>query len=520
MAMNQDLEKTLNLLESKSPRPVNPEEKTIRVNESLGAAAFFYEKLRNALEYQDEHLFLKNAIKRILKRKALLEMPDTAKKLLHELVWARYFENSTLPESYIEDVDQILRKNKFVREAARSTKNPISTSSYLLGLAACEIEEFLNPPSAKKEFFRFAKKLIMSNIQLGDEMAVRDLEVQVDISIEKLLFKSDLEQIRFRLMSYFYPDWPVIDKKEAMHLGKFFARVSGQIDSWINENNNSKIFKYVKKNIAPLVVLWEIIAQDKVHAALDFHDSETLRQRAAALIESRNQESYKKVIRALVRAIIFIFATKTVLAFVLEVPYELEFFGSLNYTALVINIILPPTLMVVSGLFIRVPGPKNTNRLLKMINSAVFEDTLLGDPLLSLKTTRNRGYLVFNFFYSILSAAILALVIWALIALDFNIVSVILFYVFISLVSFLAFRIRSKARELEVAQTEDSVLGGVLNFLISPFVVIGRFLSDKWSDYNFTLLFWDFIIEAPLKTIMSVFEAWLAFSREKREDFE
>jgi len=53
-----------------------------------------------------------------------------------------------------------------------------------------------------------------------------------------------------------------------------------------------------------------------------------------------------------------------------------------------------------------------------------------------------------------------------------------------------------------------------------PFVFIGKFLSDKWSDYNFTLLFWDFIVEAPFKAIIAVFEAWLTFIREKREDFE
>jgi hypothetical protein len=71
-----------------------------------------------------------------------------------------------------------------------------------------------------------------------------------------------------------------------------------------------------------------------------------------------------------------------------------------------------------------------------------------------------------------------------------------------------------------VKADEEGLITGVFSFLLLPFVVVGKFLSDKWSQYNFTLFFWDFVIEAPFKTIIGVFESWLIFVREKREDFE
>jgi len=176
--------------------------------------------------------------------------------------------------------------------------------------------------------------------------------------------------------------------------------------------------------------------------------------------------------------------------------------------------------MVVAGIFIKIPGRKNTTLLLQSIQSAVSDSSLATKPLRTLTTPRSKGYLIFNFFYTILSLSILALVVWMLISLQFNVASIVLFFFFISLVSFLAFRIRGKAHELEIRQGEDTVTAGLFNFILLPFVVIGKFLSDKWSDYNFTLFFWDFIIEAPLKTLLEIFESWLAFAREKREDFE
>ena len=96
---------------AKESEPLVEAEKTIKVNESVGQAAFYYEKLRNSLDWQDEHLFLKNAIKRTLRRRIYLGMNqrDTAKVLLRDLVWAKYFLNESVPLSYIDEVAAILR---------------------------------------------------------------------------------------------------------------------------------------------------------------------------------------------------------------------------------------------------------------------------------------------------------------------------------------------------------------------------------------------------------------------------
>ena len=71
-------------------------------NDKTINSALVYEKIRVALEYQEEHLVFKNAISRILCRKITLAPNITPKKLLNDLVselsWANYVNPELLDD--------------------------------------------------------------------------------------------------------------------------------------------------------------------------------------------------------------------------------------------------------------------------------------------------------------------------------------------------------------------------------------------------------------------------------------
>jgi len=497
------------------------EEPTVKVNESIAKAAFYYEKLRNVIDYQDEHLFLKNAIKRIIKRHRVFAANGIPEKLLRELVWAGYFENNSLPTRYVEDIDQILKKYEFIKTNIGSkTLRRKKLNSVFSGLIACDIESLLSPAVSKEEFICFAKEIIKKNISLNpSEIGANELDIQIDISIERLLFMSDYDQIFFKLIGKSYDQWPDITKEKARDLASNFSRIYGLINNSINQNKKSKIQKYVKKQLPVFLVLWNVIVSNRDPEGL-LKSRSKVKELSKLFIESRNKELVRKVMRALARGVLFVLLTKTVFALLIEYPYELKVLQEINYPALIINVSLPPIVLVIAGLFIKIPSGSNSEKLLRMVESVAFADTLPAKPLVSLSGKRSRNYVVYNTVYFLLSLAILVVVGWGLDKIHFNPVSIALFYMFVSLVSFLAFRTRATAKELEVEVSEDGLVAGVINFLLLPFVSIGKYLSDKWSEYNFTLFFWDFIVEAPFKTIILVFESWLSFTREKREDFE
>jgi hypothetical protein len=387
-------------------------------------------------------------------------------------------------------------------------------------LFAWDIENILSPSVSRTEFVGFAKDLIKSNIELPPtQISPSELDVQIDISIEKSLFKADYDQLFFKLFARFYGQWPDITKTQAAELSANFARIFNLIDSWISKNKTSKIQKYTKKQLPIFFVLWNIMTSNSDPEKL-FSAKEKILEASRLFINARNKELVGKVMRAIVRGVIFVLLTKTVFALLVELPYESRVLDKVNFLALGINILLPPVILFIAGWFIKTPDKRNNEKLVDMIGSAVFENILVTKKLSSLKENRQKNYVLFNTVYFVLSVAILALVYWLLRAINFNPVSIVLFFMFVSLVSFLAFRTRATASELEVESTEDSLISGVISFLLLPFVSIGKYLSDKWSEYNFMLFFWDFVIEAPLKTVIMVFESWLSFTREKRENFE
>src|SRR5690242_6295758 len=82
----------------------------IVVNRFVSELASWYEKLRNAMDLQDEAVILKNAIERILKRRLLLGGTGerVAEPLLRELVWARYFPDNSLPQTIIPKTAHVI----------------------------------------------------------------------------------------------------------------------------------------------------------------------------------------------------------------------------------------------------------------------------------------------------------------------------------------------------------------------------------------------------------------------------
>jgi hypothetical protein len=91
----------------------------LQVSEVISKMAFYYEKIRNAVHYNEEHLLRKDAIERILKRQIIIENPikfskvdmrASARHLLIELIRAGYLPNNSLPESRISLQHCPLRK--------------------------------------------------------------------------------------------------------------------------------------------------------------------------------------------------------------------------------------------------------------------------------------------------------------------------------------------------------------------------------------------------------------------------
>ena len=105
-----------------------------------------------------------------------------------------------------------------------------------------------------------------------------------------------------------------------------------------------------------------------------------------------------------------------------------------------------------------------------------------------------------------------------LIGIGFNVLSATLFFIFLSLVLLFVYRVRYTANELNVQGEREGFLSHIFSLITIPFINVGSLLSQGFQRLNFFLLLMDFLIEAPLKNVITVFEEWNVFIREKREE--
>ena len=101
--------------------------------------------------------------------------------------------------------------------------------------------------------------------------------------------------------------------------------------------------------------------------------------------------------------------------------------------------------------------------------------------------------------------------------LNFNLVSQAIFVFFISVVSFFSYRVREVANEYRLIE-KTSIIGPIVDFFFMPILYLGKFLSTEVARFNFFILLFDFIIEAPYKLIIQIIEEWIAFVKQRKEE--
>ena len=98
--------------------------------------------------------------------------------------------------------------------------------------------------------------------------------------------------------------------------------------------------------------------------------------------------------------------------------------------------------------------------------------------------------------------ALFGLLGWGLWLVGFSFVHLAIFFIFISTASFLGFRLSRMIREIEAVDAQQNGLTLMRDFLYLPFVVVGRWMSEKYARVNIVALILDMVIELPLKTVI------------------
>ena len=491
----------------------------IKVGETLGSIAWIYEKIRYSIDYKGEHLLRRNAIERILRRllweRSSVDTAKLANYLIKELIWARYLKNDAVPKNKVEHIAKILEKYSRLG-FERQYRN------WLLGIVSCEIEEELVPELFYIQAYTQAMySWFLENFDWTDQnLTPEHKNIQILIAIHRALPKSDDSRIRYHLLKLLYPDWPQANEALIAHAKENLFKIHQEMEEQINYPLQLPLYRFIQKQTAPFQILKDIIDenQDNIHQTLE--NPQKLEWKVREVCTKRYLQIRERVNRGITRSIIYIFITKVLLALIIEIPYEIYIIRHLNRVPIIINSLIPPTLMFLVGLTIRRPDENNTLRIVEIIKNIVYPRINEEKTRFSLVKSQQSGFLnkVFYFIYFLLFILILGSIGYGLNKLHFNIISALVFFVFLSLVLLFGYRVRFASSELMVTGEKEGFLSNLFNNLALPFLRLGFWLSRGLSKINFLIIFMDFLIEAPLKIIIEVVDEWTSFMREKREE--
>ena len=496
----------------------------VQVDAFISRIALIYEKIRNAIDYKEDHLLRKNAIQRIIWRRLNIQLTSEslALSLVKELIRAGYIENNLIPESKVAEIDSIIQKYLTLANLSgikKTTPEGSKNFKWIISIAACEIEESLVPPIEHAALTGFAYRVIGQEIKIADKIKDEEKHLQIKIAIHRALIKADIAMISYLIWRYYNPGWREADHKQIMQVAKKFKNLKAAVDYQLTYHLSEKLLRLFKKYTVVFDVLRTIILNDPKEAERIFNDPEELEFQIRTTCERLYKKARTKLRRSIFRVIIYIFITKMLLVLLIELPYERYIIKSVVYMPLIINALFPPVLMFLVGMFIKVPSKKNTEAIVKVAQEMVYKGELkstkgIGRPVKRSKFTS----MSFTIFYLVLFSLSFGFIIYVLTKLQFSVVSMAIFLLFLSLVSFFGIKLRQGVRELIIVNKKENPIAFLLNMASLPFLRMGYWFSIKFAKINLFVFIFDFIIEAPFKIFLEVIEDWVTYLREKKEE--
>lgn len=467
-----------------------------------------YEQLRNAAEHAEENVLLQRAIRRFYRRLFLSRdrrlAATSGEELITELTLAGYLANDTISRPYIERIGKSAAAyfDVYLSLDWRNKRR----DAWTLDVLSVEIESMLNDYIKQEVFIDFSYNYFLDYFKKeahGKEIENHD--VSVFIAVHRALLKTDPARIRWILL-----------KRYGQTPQEFasYTKTNELIDTLMDADETDRLYRIVNRQGATFRILWQMFESEE--------DLETIlgsRERFLAAYEGQIEATYnavsKKIKKGIIKSVIFLFITKTLIGITIEVPYDYWMHGEILWLPLIINLLFPPLYMILLSNTLLLPGHANTEALIDKADALLYGAS--GKAVVSSRRrTGNYGW-PYRVAYALFILLVVGSAVWGLYSLGFSVLHLVIFLVFLSTASFLGFSLSRLVREVEAIDGYQGGVTMVRDFLYMPFVMIGRWISEKYSKLNLVAQILDMVIELPLKTILRLVRQWGAFMSDQKD---
>jgi len=501
----------------------------LEVSEVTKKMAEIYEAIRNIVEIREEHLLRRAAIERIIRRQIFVERKKkiNAKEVLLELIRAGYLKNNTLPESEVPKFEAKVKLFFPLIEDLEIESSP-TIFNFFASILSVEFEKLFDEKFFEKEkllanlCFSKLKPLIKS---FPKEISQKESDLLLYLSILKVIFKND----EALLKNYLFNSW----LKNEIQKGSFSSeklknerlKIIEGIEKYLSHPYFPKYQAFVKKYRLCFWLYFEALEELAIlsKSKEEFFEKAGIKEKILKAVERvyfrKVEEASEKIKRVILRSILFLLFTKIIFTLILEYPYEKYFLKKINYLALIANTLFHPFCLAVFGIFSFKPQSQ-----IELIKTSIEEMFFEKEPKKivlpsKISSPSGIGNFILKILWSISFVLIWYFIIKVLLIFKFNLISIILFVIFLSLVFYLGWRAQGLRKEL-ILKEKESFLGTLALFFALPIIKLGEWISKKFSKYNLIIYVLDFLVESPFKLILKFLERWIFYTREKKEEIE
>lgn len=506
-----------------------PEATNIHVDEVAVKVAAFYEKIRKIVDWREEHLMRRVAIKRILKRRKFLGVSgDNAEDFVVELIRGGHFPNGKIERTKIKEIKKIIDKYQAIIEKAKNLIEGHKSLfwSEVLDIASCEIEETLDATGHMKinALIELMENSINPRIIIG-KRAYKNCPITPEqkkefiyIAIQQSLFNLDEQLIYYNLLKKRNPDWRHEQEYARVEiLLKQIVDILNDYETIVNHQLFNKFFTICEQYDTPFLIIGDIVGEKPETALSIMSNEENLRSAIRKSYERRLAKLKGTSRRSAIYSTISVFLGNIISLYAIEIPFTIYVMGSLNAWAQILTVVLPTLLMLMLVITIKPPSVNNYRLVIDETKKIVANDrTIYEADVYPKKRLFFKFLSLFAYFVSI---CICTFIYGSfLYYFKYPPLSSFLFIAFTALILFAGIKIRRRARELEIEPRKEGFWGLIKDLFSLPIIRFGRWLSNYWKKYNIVSITFNFLVELPFLTFINFIENWRDFIKEKKED--
>ena len=483
----------------------------------------FYERLRFAVDNKEEHFFRRYAIRRAVRRVSLFSAD--AEKLLRSLVSdlerGGYLREDVLVRERREQAFSSLSAFVALSDALRTQLDVAEYHQirrFLLDIIAGALEDALYDTTREEGVVVMMARSGIASAKGEALVGIPEDKKRILFYVAswRSLFSADSALLRYKLWLFAHPHWDNQEKYSPTVLAGVFRKEIFRINHTIDHPFGTKLLPRLHNLSIAHTLIYDAVCEYGTGLETLLADRNALRQSLRVYIARRYNESMSRVKRRSLQSILYIFVTKAMLAVAIESIYVVILKQALNYLAIVINLTVHPALLFVLTGGVRAPDNKNTDRAVALTEDVVFGKTL---PPIELPKEK-KGLLVdiaLGCYVFLLLGSVWGIVA-LLSALQFHLIDIVFFILFLLLVLYFGYRIRFSAYRMRFAGAREGLLRTMVELCLLPLVSLGRFMSVKFERINLAVFFLDFIIESPLRLLLRFFDTFSSLVDKKRDE--